>query len=1264
MSRAGAPRLRRALRYVALGFVGLLLVLCAGLAWVLASESGTRTALSLVEDIVTVDGLSGRLAGPLDVAEVRVSTANVRLHIHNLHFDWRPNALFKRKVDGVVLTADLITVASRPAEEETPSEPLTLPEIPLPVTVTGTLRADSMVVLPWDETDERAPLGFSDFEARLSGESRVQRIDALSLTTPWGAVQLAALVDTRSSPHPVTASGWMQTQQQGHDIALAYDVGGTLARLEVDLDAEGAGVTGEVDGVLAPFEKMPLVTLSARLNEFDPAVFVGGAPAAELSFAADLAGDVESGRLGGTLNLRNARPGTLDAGLLPFESLAAQLDASLDSADLAKFEINLPGGGSLVGNGRADYAAETEVMHFDLTGRLAGLNPAKVHGEAPEGSIALDLTLVGDANGALAAEWSFGESRLFDLALKGAGQVAVEGKRLPAVEVDLALGSNHVRAQGAWGDLEDVLDFDVNVSGLKRFAPNLGGRVQLKGQLAGGLEAPHGSVQATANQLVAPGVFMRDLKLDAELGTGEGALMALDLNFSGLGADAETLWVTRGDARVTGTVDQHELRVDLDTEPVGAVALRMDGGLVQDENTEEGTAESQAQTGQAEAGEAEIGAVAGSQESDGQENDGREAGEQQVEREASPLRWEGRIASVRVAEGPAPLHLVSPASLVLSAEKVELGEARFDAGERGHIHLTQTMWSPESMALHGSLSGMQIVEAGNEPYDDPLTFGGEWGLELAQSLNGQLRLFRESGDFVIPGEFSRVPLGLEQFELEAFARDGRVDATLQAQGAELGDIDGKASARVEKHAEAGWRFVPGAALDGGVDLDMPSIEWLGRLLQEGAELGGALSAQVELGGTPEAPDFSGRIEGHELAAALVDEGVSLTGGELLATFDRDWLRLERLEFITPNRVRPDNNTMRIDDLIATPGRFIATGEIDLASGEGLLGFEADRLPVLQRPDRWLLLSGEGEATTTWSGLELEAEFRADAGYIEFAETAPPSLSSDVVILTGEEEDDEVQEEGGFDVNADIKVRMGEALNLSALGLTTRLAGELSLHMRPGQAMSATGSITTVGGVYKGYGQDLEIDRGAINFQGELSNPGLNIVALRKGLAVEAGVSVTGTARRPVIRLVSQPDVPDAAKLSWIMLGRAPSGEGGGDLAMLLPAAQAMLGGNMTDSLSKSLGVDEFSIGQASGGSMASSQVVDGGRVGGSSGIGGQVVTIGKRLSPDLFLAFEQGLGGADSLVKMTYQLTRRISLVASGGGDDSAGDAYYTITFR
>ena len=41
-----------------------------------------------------------------------------------------------------------------------------------------------------------------------------------------------------------------------------------------------------------------------------------------------------------------------------------------------------------------------------------------------------------------------------------------------------------------------------------------------------------------------------------------------------------------------------------------------------------------------------------------------------------------------------------------------------------------------------------------------------------------------------------------------------------------------------------------------------------------------------------------------------------------------------------------------------------------------------------------------------------------------------------------------------------------------------------------------GTVSTVGGSYRGYGQSLVIERGVVNFQGPLDAPGLNIVALR------------------------------------------------------------------------------------------------------------------------------------------------------------------------
>ena len=72
----------------------------------------------------------------------------------------------------------------------------------------------------------------------------------------------------------------------------------------------------------------------------------------------------------------------------------------------------------------------------------------------------------------------------------------------------------------------------------------------------------------------------------------------------------------------------------------------------------------------------------------------------------------------------------------------------------------------------------------------------------------------------------------------------------------------------------------------------------------------------------------------------------------------------------------------------------------------------------------------------------------------------------------------------------------------------------------------------------------------------LDNPALDIVALRKNLAVEAGVEVTGTVKVPRIQLISNPPVPDGEKLSWLMTGQGLDRASGADVAAL-PAASAV-----------------------------------------------------------------------------------------------------------
>ena len=65
---------------------------------------------------------------------------------------------------------------------------------------------------------------------------------------------------------------------------------------------------------------------------------------------------------------------------------------------------------------------------------------------------------------------------------------------------------------------------------------------------------------------------------------------------------------------------------------------------------------------------------------------------------------------------------------------------------------------------------------------------------------------------------------------------------------------------------------------------------------------------------------------------------------------------------------------------------------------------------------------------------------------------------------------------------------------------------------------------------------------------------------------------------------------------------------------------------------------------------------------GSGELEGTVLSLGKRLSSRAYLNYEQGLTNASSLVKITYTLTKRVSVQAQAG-TTPAMDLFYTFRF-
>ena len=120
--------------------------------------------------------------------------------------------------------------------------------------------------------------------------------------------------------------------------------------------------------------------------------------------------------------------------------------------------------------------------------------------------------------------------------------------------------------------------------------------------------------------------------------------------------------------------------------------------------------------------------------------------------------------------------------------------------------------------------------------------------------------------------------------------------------------------------------------------------------------------------------------------------------------------------------------------------------------------------------------------------------------------------------------------------------------------------------------------------------------------------------------------------------------------------------------MLAAAASALFAGQADGTASnimRSLGIDQFGIrsGHTGGTSLLPRETVAGTlRRGSSSSAAGDFVALGRRINEQLYVTFEQALGGSDYFVALSYQLTRRISIVARAGSTNAL-DLVYSLAF-
>jgi translocation and assembly module TamB len=120
-----------------------------------------------------------------------------------------------------------------------------------------------------------------------------------------------------------------------------------------------------------------------------------------------------------------------------------------------------------------------------------------------------------------------------------------------------------------------------------------------------------------------------------------------------------------------------------------------------------------------------------------------------------------------------------------------------------------------------------------------------------------------------------------------------------------------------------------------------------------------------------------------------------------------------------------------------------------------------------------------------------------------------------------------------------------------------------------------------------------------------------------------------------------------------VLGQSLDRTSGADLAALQAASAALLGPNsrpVTASIAQSIGLDDISV---KSGTVAARNVARG-----TPDATGQVVSIGKRLSENLTVAYEQGLTVATNALRIEYALSSTLSVRAEAGTVSGLGLVY------
>lgn len=571
-------------------------------------------------------------------------------------------------------------------------------------------------------------------------------------------------------------------------------------------------------------------------------------------------------------------------------------------------------------------------------------------------------------------------------------------------------------------------------------------------------------------------------------------------------------------------------------------------------------------------------------------------------------RWQGTLARLQLtpAKG-AHWTLQAPAHFAQTTNGWQLASTCL-AGSAGGTLCASADWPRRGVEVHARALPLALAT----PWLPPRSDGRPWLLRGDIAADGQLRAagagWRGAAHVTSAegglrnSERSRHDLvDYSALTLDATFDPQRLTATLGS------GLNG--NGRVDAHLVTGWDAY--APLDATLRLRTDALTWMELLSPDIVEPTGTLDAHLSVGGTRAAPTLGGQAHLTRFSTELPALAITLEEGDMRLDARPDG------SAALHGTLRSGEGTLALD---GTLGWRDPSAPLQLAvRGRNVLAADTRDLHAVIDPDVQVRYLG-GQALTVSGTVGVPSAHVA----LERLDRDVPT-SPDVVVLDPVKPGTQAL---ATPLALDLTLALGNDVRLDGFGLAGTLGGRLHVRRTPPRDMTATGTLE-VGGRYTAYGQKLDITRGRLGWSNSaIDDPLLDIRAEREVGDTTAGIDVTGHASAPVAKVWTDPPTADPSQaLAMLALGRPLSTATDDESRQITAASTALSAGSsfIAAKLGTRLGLDEAGVSQ-------------------SRALGGNVLGIGKYLSPRVYVGYGVSLLGSGQVLTLKYLLRRGVDV--------------------